>query len=250
MKTLTTVILIVSTILLTSAVWIVTIGIQNYDSQTNINAVNPAQTSIPQVATPAPTAIRFQTPNPTLNPPSPTQQPTPTQSSAIVTKPSIPEFTIQITDHSYNVPTTYTVDPYNGKTITHQGYHVENKTIDVIIKNQLFFPTTIDSNTTGLYYSVRMKGHYEDWTDKNTPYIYNYGTAIASTTTEATTFTYPQNFVPDDQIDFQVKALVGYYFAYYGGHIMPIGTVFHTIQDSGWSETQTLTIPKNTSTIP
>ena len=37
-----------------------------------------------------------------------------------IPKPSVPEFTLQIADHSYDVPakTTSTTDPYTGKTTT------------------------------------------------------------------------------------------------------------------------------------
>ncbi|MCJ7763000.1 hypothetical protein MUP38_06065, partial [Candidatus Bathyarchaeota archaeon] len=49
---------------------------------------------------------------------------------ASITKPSVPEFTVKLADHSYDVPpsTTATTDPYTGKqTVTTQpGYHVEN----------------------------------------------------------------------------------------------------------------------------
>ena len=54
-------------------------------------------------------------------------------------KPSVPEFTLKYVDHSYDVPPTYSTDPYTGKTVmTQAGYHVENKSIEVTIKNQPF----------------------------------------------------------------------------------------------------------------
>jgi hypothetical protein len=59
-------------------------------------------------------------------------------------KPSVPEFTLKFIDTSYDVPstTTTTTDPYTGKqtVTTHDGYHVQNGTIDVKIKNQPFTP--------------------------------------------------------------------------------------------------------------
>ncbi len=55
--------------------------------------------------------------------------------------PSVPEFTVQIAAHPYDVPPTTTtiIDPYTGKetVTTHAGYHVENKSIEVRIKNNL-----------------------------------------------------------------------------------------------------------------
>ena len=52
-----------------------------------------------------------------------------------ITKPSLPEFTVKLVEHSYDVPTTYSIDKYTGENVTHSGYHVENKTIEVSIKN-------------------------------------------------------------------------------------------------------------------
>ena len=58
--------------------------------------------------------------------------------------PSVPEFSLRFVDASYDVPTTYTIDDYTGQNITHPGYHVENRTIEVRIKNQPF--TSYESN--------------------------------------------------------------------------------------------------------
>jgi hypothetical protein len=89
-------------------------------------------------------------------------------------KPSVPEFTVKMVDRSYDVPSTYTnsTNPYTGQqeTRTQWGYHVENITTDVTIKNQPFTPTNIDGNTTQLFYIIRWKGHYENWSDT---YDYN-----------------------------------------------------------------------------
>ena len=55
-----------------------------------------------------------------------------------ITKPSVPEFTLQIVTKPYDIPTTYSTNPYTGKTITSPGYHVENMSIIIQIKNQPF----------------------------------------------------------------------------------------------------------------
>ena len=75
-----------------------------------------------------------------------------------IPKPSVPEFTIETVSRPYDVPpaTTTATDPYTGKqtTTTQPGYHVENKTIEAVIKNSL--------GTS--YYNFRYKGHYtQDW---------------------------------------------------------------------------------------
>lgn len=45
----------------------------------------------------------------------------------LITKPAVPEFTLVLVDSSYDVPTTYSIDPYTGENVTHHGYHVEEK---------------------------------------------------------------------------------------------------------------------------
>ena len=55
--------------------------------------------------------------------------------------PSVPEFTVKYVDNSYDVPPTYGTDQYTGQTIIIQdGYHVDNRSIQFIIKNQPFAP--------------------------------------------------------------------------------------------------------------
>ena len=74
-----------------------------------------------------------------------------------IPKPSTPEFSLQYTDGSYDVPTTQTTDPYTGQIITHQGYHVNQTIFEMIIQNQL-------NPTNNLYYDVEVKGHYSsEW---------------------------------------------------------------------------------------
>ena len=54
-------------------------------------------------------------------------------------KPYVPEFTLKYLDNSYDVPPTYGTDPYTGNNVTTQaGYHVQNESVEVIIKNQPF----------------------------------------------------------------------------------------------------------------
>lgn len=84
--------------------------------------------------------------------------------------PNTPEFTLTYIDQSYDVPssTTTKIDPYTGEqtVTTNQGYHVQNGTIEVKIKNQQFTPY-FNSNENGnyLFYNVSYKGHYQsEWT--------------------------------------------------------------------------------------
>jgi hypothetical protein len=184
---------------------------------------------------------------------------------AATSKPSIPEYTVKLVDRSYTVPLTYTnsTNPYTGQqeTSTQGGYHVENKTIDVTIKNQPFTPTNIDGNITQLFYVIRWKGHFENWAESAFStadfyyYLNNVGTPASNSDYTVKTYTLASfgNIPEDGQVDFQVKAQVGYSFLYYGqhAHIQPIGTNFQLVEESGWSSIQTVNISGNSfSPIP
>ncbi len=181
-----------------------------------------------------------------------------TVSMTLIVKPaaasvSKPEFTLQYVDRSYDVPVTYTytTDPYTGQQIAHSsgGYHVDNRTIEVTIKNQPFTPyLDADNRTVELFYNVRSKGHFEDWASSSggggatglhpSPGAY---TVISINIAN-------WNGVRDGgQIDFQVEAITGYPAsdANYCGSIH-----FTTIEESGWSNTQTITVGDSSTATP
>ncbi len=182
-----------------------------------------------------------------------------------IPKLSVPEFSLSYVDHSYYEPVTYTnyTDPYTGqqKTKSSGGYPVENKSIDVTIRNQPFISTSIDGNTTKLYYEIRWKGHFENWTDyafsdvnynyNGNNYYYDINYAVQATNSDYTVISYSPSFIGNiqegGQVDFQVKAQVGYTFLYYGGHIQAIGTDYHYVTQRDWSNAQTITIPASSS---
>lgn len=183
-----------------------------------------------------------------------------------ITKPLIPEFAVKYVDHSYDIPPTYGTDQYNGNTIiTKQGEHIDNRAIEISIKNEHFTPFD-DSNGNRIdrFYDVRHKGSYtENWTTmfenktqyewlgQTNPYM-EYGYAVQDYSAQYTTIIYTLTWqVPTDgQIDFQVQALQGYTiqtshdgrlyfatadFAFYG-------------QESGWSNTRTIKIGESNPT--
>ncbi len=181
-------------------------------------------------------------------------------SGQTIPKPSVPQFTTTIEDHSYDVPltSTTTINPYTGEQETHTqgGYHVENRTIDVRILNQQFTSVTMDGNTTQLYYVIRWKGHYENWNENVTysGFDYSYYLSIGGLKASDSAYTvksYPLTLwnIPNSKIDFQVKAQAGYSFLYSGGHILPIGNNFYAAEESDWSSIQTVTIPGNSSSV-
>ena len=73
------------------------------------------------------------------------------QAESSIPKPSVPEFTLKYVDNSYDVPpkTTTSTDPYTNEitTTTIPGYHVENRTVEAVIKN----------NVGASYYNFRIK---------------------------------------------------------------------------------------------
>jgi len=177
-----------------------------------------------------------------------------------IPKPSVPEFTVKIVSYPYDVPptTTTTVDPYTGKeTVTTQpGYRVENKSIELIIKNQPFTPhTDAEGHIINLYYNVRVKGHFEDcWRElysidemmreergahKQGPVQSSSGYTVISCSAD-----YPD----DGQVDFQVQALAGYYTEWWPALGGP-GKWNFTGQLSEWSNTQTIRMSDGTVTV-
>lgn len=174
--------------------------------------------------------------------------------AAAVPNPSVPQFTVQYVDHSYDVPPTYGTDPYTGKTImTNGGYHVDNRTIDVTITNQPFTPY-MDPNsnqTVNLYYNIRSKGHFEDWTNSNSGHSQNGLQASTSATTVVSFDIQYWNVPVDGQIDFQVQAVLSYTANSYSGGCFT-GSQTTPVAQSDWSPTQTITNGNSTpsSTTP
>jgi hypothetical protein len=171
---------------------------------------------------------------------------------ASIPKPSVPEFTLEYVDASYEVPptTTSTTDPYTNKTTTTTipGYHVENKTIQATIAN----------NIGASYYNFRYKGHY---TDKWNYYPFSpsssgyslgdtfsvpYKASTSSYTVAALPAYFFQSIPAGGEVDVQVQALFGNFDAIPYGHIIDVGGPTYDFifkgETSDWSNTQTITI--------
>lgn len=182
--------------------------------------------------------------------------------SAQSTYPAITEFTLKYADHSYDVSptTTSSKDPYTGETAntTVPGYHVENKTVDVTIKNP--------SGAT--YYNFRWKGTFEnEW--QYSPYNPNrgnlayfipdgYSVPFQASKSAYSTFALnflPKSITPGGSIDVQVQALYGSFraepYVHAGWVGAPTYDFYFEGETSDWSNTQTITIPEsNTSPSP
>ncbi len=182
-------------------------------------------------------------------------------SVASMPKPSIPQFTVKLVDSSYDTPSTTSVDPYTGKTVTQAGSHIESRTIKIYIKRESIEPFIVETPTgnwtAGLQYNIRWKGYFEqDWHviytatngyaggDIEGEYlVVSYGGEYSSL---AGLNLYYQGliakFPPGGRVDFQVEAMIGYV----NRDPLASGWVF-TGETSGWSSTQTITIDEISS---
>lgn len=221
-----------------------------YLQQHEINQLNPEPDSSP---TPTPTSTPTPAPTPT---PSPSEEPT---EPVVIPKPSVPEFTVELVDYSYDVPPTYKIDEYTGKTVVDTGgYRVENLTIQITITNQPFSYSSNDT-TYHLYYNVRVKGHFgQDWKEKyaweryatpSTKAKYVSG-PIQSDSEHTIVLLSASGYPVDTQLDIQVQAVVGHdSWVFVNDHPLapyPIGHSEPAVAfdvASNWSSTQTLTIP-------
>lgn len=168
-----------------------------------------------------------------------------------IPKPSVPEFTLQYVKHPYDVPPTYSVDQYTGQNIViSPGYHTENRSVEITIKNQPFTPIMLDAtHQANFYYNVSYRGHYgSDWS-YFVPFNSTLGwyTPLApQSTTDYTVIAFKD--LPDEvsSFDFRVQAQIGYYDEYH----MPYADYSFTGQVSGWSNAQTVDMPGNSQSSP
>jgi hypothetical protein len=184
-------------------------------------------------------------------------------SAQSIPTPSVPEFTVKFVDSSYDIPAKTSIDPYTGKSETTQARHVDNRTIELTIKNQPFIPQNdSNGNPLSLFYNVHKKGHYEEnWTEIYNPEIYP--TQSEATYTVITYISRDENtwelgrlltdFPANAEIDFQVQALIGFTYAKHysdDGQFIPFASKVFSGESSGWSNTQTITVPESSSTSP
>jgi hypothetical protein len=182
----------------------------------------------------------------------------------LITKPSIPEFTAEYVDNSYDIAPTYTTDPYTNKTVIQSyGEHVDNRTVIIAITNQPFTPfTDKDGNTINMFYNVRYKGTFgQDWTrvysgERSVWYNYdnpddNYGYKIQNYASQNTVIVISSS-ASQGEMDIQVEALKGYTNrTLIDGHIWfsVVGYTFYG-EESGWSNTQTITLGESQTLTP
>ena len=151
---------------------------------------------------------------------------------------------MKLVAHPYDVPPTNStrIDPYTGEeTVTIiPGYHIENKSIEITIRNQPFTDYTLDNRRINFFYNITYKGHYaEDW--RKYTHDSFIGGVFLQSNSENTVISFIQ-FPTEGLIDFRVQAQIGYYTSYR----MPWEVFEFHGEIRGWSEPQTLTIPTST----
>ena len=185
----------------------------------------------------------------------------------IMPKPFASEFTLKYVDNSYDVPPTYGIDPYTGKNVmTQAGYRIQNKSIEITIKNQPFTSYRNENNSlVGLWYYVLVKGHFQDWytgTPNVDRYIYRSNSEYTvigcglsgnngSDPYRGNIWLYESGVISDDaQIDFKIQALIGYKTQISRGpYAHPFGESYYYVftgESSDWSNVQTISIPDGT----
>jgi len=167
-------------------------------------------------------------------------------------KPVAPEFSVKLASHPYDVPTTTTtwIDPYTGEktTTTNQGYRVENRSIEITIKNRPFTPyTNADGIRLNPFYRVQVKGSFsEDWKDFQVKNIQTLANVINQSNSEYTFLSGPADYPDGAKLDFRVQLIHGYFYdALAGRPIIPLYDIA-TDEESDWS-IQTISI--NTETV-
>jgi hypothetical protein len=168
-------------------------------------------------------------------------------------QPSAPRFTAKFVDASYDVPTTTTstMDPYTGKTTitTNPGYHVNARSLEVIIENQQF-PSSVDGIWADLRYQVAIKGHYQkEWYPEDQQYYGREGIDLLpiQSSSKFTTLHFPADYPTGGQIDIRVQALLVVH-RMNNEHIQSFPDPY--VIRSDWSDTQTLETPSANSSLP
>jgi hypothetical protein len=169
-------------------------------------------------------------------------------SQATLTKPNVPQFTINIYDSSYDIAPTSTIDPFNGQPTGTPGQHVDSRTIEIRIKNP--YPPSSGAYPTDFHYDIQYRGHFGTdngwWPVFDTRYGYLKPVSSSEETIYKVVATLSGDYAAmspwsrglpvDATIDFQVSAFIGGYTG------TPITGWDFNGETSGWSQTQTITL--------
>ena len=196
-----------------------------------------------------------------------------TQTITPLSVPDTPDFTIEITNSSYYVPVTHSVDPSTGQEVANNSYYsgyVDALNVTITIKNQPLALSTKSDEYNGFKYFIELKPHNSvNWTSLtwslNGLGLYQSGGGFLPSNSTLTTLTfqfsdpyfpvnhrkeYPENssgltyatnpFFPttvnkNEPVDFRVRAGIGD-FSY-----LSMGQLIFEGNYSDWNK-QTLTM--------
>jgi hypothetical protein len=175
-------------------------------------------------------------------------------SAQSIPKPSTPEFTVKQIDQSYDVAPSTTTNPYTGEPTTTPSYHVSKLSIEVTIKNQPYTPTTVNGNTTGIFYNVEAKSNkphyaagfegYNEYANRASSEDYTVVTVNVDNR-EGGVWEISRGI----QVDIRVQAVVGYSYLVQGIHIFPEGNEFVLLSAGDWSDPQTIVIGEENAIV-
>ena len=165
--------------------------------------------------------------------------------------PTAPEFTIMPVGPSFDIPPTYSFNSSSEQFDLNDGYHIQYSTVKIIIKNQPFTNQIVYDN---LYYNVRIKPH--NYPDSYWQELYSAGADgyLVQTLSNYTTIPIAVEgaqalgpIIPTGATtDIQVEAMMGHIGRNNTMIPYPYPYVFFG-ETSGWSSTQTVTLPPKTA---
>lgn len=172
-------------------------------------------------------------------------------SQATLTKPNVPQFSINMYDSSYDIAPTSTTDPFNGQPTGTPGRHVESRTIEIRIKNP--YSSSSGVYPTDFHYDIQYRGHFDSeqnwWSVFETRYGYLQPVSSSEETIYKVVATpgdridvtpWCRGFPQSSTLDFRVSAFIGGYTG------TPINGWEFNGENSGWSNTQSITLDFNT----
>ncbi len=168
-----------------------------------------------------------------------------------IPKPSVPEFSIVPVGPSFDIPPTYTFNSSTGLFDTNDGYHIQYSTVKITIKNQQFLN---QSDSDHFYYNIRIKPHnYPDnyWLELFSAGANGYPIQnLSNYTTIPVAVEGAQALGPiirtGATTDIQVEAMIGHIGR--NNTMIPYPYPYVLFgETSGWSNTQTVTLPPKTA---
>ena len=163
--------------------------------------------------------------------------------------PSVPQFTLEPVGPSFDIPPTYTFNASTGMFDTNEGYHIQYSSVKIIIKNQ---PFSNQSDGNNFFYNVRIRPH--DYPDSYWLELFSAGNDgfPIQTLSNYTIIPLPVEgakvlgvTIPTGATtDIQVEAMIGHIGRNNTMIPYPYPYVFFG-ETSGWSNTQTITMPAN-----